>query len=404
MAVRVRKLARELNRSADEVLGLLHAIGFDRYRSADDMLPDAMVEAVRRAVRERVQPVAIAAAASRAENRAAEPVIVGGDLMSRLVPGVVRVGRTEPDRRVPAPARSPEPAKPTAQPTVKPHEDVRVASAMRSAVDAERSAVDAERDMVRREVRQVAERDLAMQSERDRLAAEWATLAEERVSVARAREAVAREREDLARDRSVARPTSSTGTTLADLLTNRGLRGLDECERAVGALASARLLGDLLVRLKVDDADLVERFLRDRLVLVAGDAPVGIGAAAVTVAPERAEVADGAAAMKAIARIGDSLMMAGLRRVLFVGGRPAWHKLLRAHLDARLEVKLLPGSPRGRAEAEQDVLRTDVVALWGVAADAAAREVYGQSRAVVVFVEQDNVTALANGIAAGLAG
>lgn len=397
MAVRVRKLARELSRSADEVLGLLHAIGFDRYRSHDDMLPDAMVEAVRRAVRERVQPVAVAVAAGRGENRAADPVgAPGGDLMSRLVPGVVRVGRAEPERRAPA-AEAPKPA-------AKPQEDVRVASALRSAVDAERSAVDAERDLVRREVRQVAERDAAMQSERDRLAAEWAALAEERVNVARAREAVAREREELARDRGVTRPVIGAGASLADLLTNRGLRGLDECERAVGALASARLLGDLLVRFKVDDTELVERFLRDRLVLVAGDAPVGIGAAAVTVAPERAEVADGAAAMKAIARIGESLMMAGLRRVLFVGGRPAWHKLLRAHLDARLEVKLLPGTPRGRAEAEQDVLRTDVVALWGVPADAAAREVYGQSRAVVVFVDQDTVAALANGIVAGLAG
>lgn len=400
MAVRVRKLARELNRGPDEVIGLLHAIGMERYRSADDMLPDPTAEAVRRAIRDGVAPVPVAVI-DRPTAKAIE-VDEAPDLMSRLVPGVSRGGKAPIAARpqpVPAPiARAKE------SPAPRP-ENTRVIEAERQAVAAERAALEAERDALRRDHGGLGEREEALAEERARLEAEWSTLAEERVNVAREREAVARERSETARDRAAAiPPLRGSGRSLADLLTARGLRGLDEHERAIGALASARMLGDLLGRLRVDEVELVDRFLRERLVLVAGEAPAGVGAAAVTVAPDRAEIPDAAGLTKAIARLGEALLLAGLRRLLIIGGRPAWQKLLRSGLDARLEVRFLPAAPRTRADAEQDVQRTDVVALWGVSSDNGAREVYGQTRAIVVHIDHDGIPALITAISAAVSG
>ena len=48
MAIRVRKLAKELNRSPTEVLGVLHAIGFTRFRNVNDMLSDQIVSRLKR--------------------------------------------------------------------------------------------------------------------------------------------------------------------------------------------------------------------------------------------------------------------------------------------------------------------------------------------------------------------
>ena len=48
MAIRVRKLAKELGRSAGEVLGLLHHLGFRRYTKPDDMVNDAIASKARK--------------------------------------------------------------------------------------------------------------------------------------------------------------------------------------------------------------------------------------------------------------------------------------------------------------------------------------------------------------------
>src|SRR5262245_61965780 len=89
MAVRVKKLARELNQSPRHVLGVLHAIGFDRYRSPEDMLPDGTVDKVRRATRDGVEPVPVPGLAS-APTKTAPRASTGDDVMAKLVPGVVR--------------------------------------------------------------------------------------------------------------------------------------------------------------------------------------------------------------------------------------------------------------------------------------------------------------------------
>jgi hypothetical protein len=94
-----------------------------------------------------------------------------------------------------------------------------------------------------------------------------------------------------------------------------------------------------------------------------------------------------AGAAREIARIGERLMLLGLRRVVVIGGTPALLKLLREGIDPRIDLRLRGASgKRTRADAEVDVTRTDAVVLWGVAADPDAAGVYQTSRAVVVEV------------------
>ena len=84
MSVRVRKLAKELDRSVGEVLGVLHALGLSRYRNPDDMLPPDAVERVRKGLRRGVRPVPLPEPEVRVEARPKAPVRAEEDEMARL--------------------------------------------------------------------------------------------------------------------------------------------------------------------------------------------------------------------------------------------------------------------------------------------------------------------------------
>jgi hypothetical protein len=188
------------------------------------------------------------------------------------------------------------------------------------------------------------------------------------------------------------------------VLAARGLRGQDEMDRALLALAQARIAGELMGRLRVDDPVGVERWLRDRVVLVGGAVPDGLGVPAVTVAADRAEIPDAAELQRRIARVGEILLLNGLRRVLIVGGRPYAQRLLGRGIDPRIEVRFAPGVRRGKAEAEADVLRTDVVIAWGVDIEPGARDVYATSRAVFVDLPAGDFGNLLEGVVTALTG
>lgn len=404
MAVRVRKLAKELHRDVTEILGILHAVGLARYKTVDDMLPDAAVETVKKAIRDGVKPAAVEVAVPVKRPGLVTEIEAANDFMAAIVPGVLRHG-AQPIKARPAPV--PEPIRRAPAPAIRalptlaeaPAGERAALSAERQALTAEREANEAERRALHAEREQLEAVTVEIQAERERLAQEWSALADSRVAVARDREAIARDRVTMVRP--VAAP-ASTSVSLQDILAGRGFKGLDEYERAIGALAQARMLGDLLGRLKVDDVELVERFLRERVVLVSGEAPTGLGAAAVTVAPDRAELPDAGNLGKLLSRLGELFLLHGLRRVLVVGGRPAWHKLLRGGVDPRVELRFSPANHRARPEAEADVSRTDVVILWNVTIGADAATVYGSSRATVVTVNSDGLPALISAVEAAL--
>jgi hypothetical protein len=174
-----------------------------------------------------------------------------------------------------------------------------------------------------------------------------------------------------------------------DLLEERGLRGLDEQERAIGALAQARVLRDALWSLRVEQPEGLRKLLSERLVLVDGPPPESVSRAhaTVSVAAERAEVPAAAALQRLLAQLGERLLLAGLRRFVVVGGKAVWHRLLKDHLDPRVELRSQVARSRDAAQAASDLERADLVLLWGVDVSPAAHAVYTAARAEVIEVD-----------------
>lgn len=401
MAIRVRKLARELDRSPAEVVGLLHALGHERYRSAEDQIPDPLVPKLRTAIKQGVKPVPVSIAESAPRPAAAKKP----DLMAQLVPGVVRHGemptRATPPVVIPAAARqsAPDVAQSASVSDVAARatlDERRARETERAALSAEREALAAERNALDRE-RDVLERDRAhLQQQRGELAGERAELAAERASIAT-------ERARLAADRAAAASAraASHGAAVVDLLESRGLRGPDEQERALGSLAATRQLRSALPSLRTTDPEGLGRLLAERVVLAAGPAAMP-GAAVVVVGSDRAELPDQEQIDRDLRAISEQLMLLGLRRVAIVGGPARWHKLLREGLDPRIELRFHPGGLRTRADAETDVTRIDVVVLWATPVAPEAHEVYGTSRAIVVEVPTQEVATLLRSLRARL--
>ena len=397
MSIRVRKLAKELDHSPAEVVGLLHALGHTRYRSTEDQVPDALLTQLRSALRRGVKPVPV-----RIDERVpvAPPPPAPSDLMGALVPGVIPVGapRSGVGKAAPAAvaavplprAAPPVPPVPTSVPGSAgvPTEALRALAAERDALRHERSALDAERAAFD------AERQ-ALEAERSVLVAERRALTDDRLQLVDDRARVAVDRTAIAAERAAAaaRRETALGTSLVELFARRGLVGPDEQERALASLATTRHLRAILPALRTTDPETVERLLADRVVLSAEPTALP-GAAVLVVESERAELPPAETLGRELNAVSEQLMLLGLRRVTVVGGPARWHKLLREGIDDRIELRFRAAGVRGRADAEADVTRTDVVVLWATAVQEDGRAVYATSRAMLVEVPQPDVGAL----------
>lgn len=337
MAVRVRKLARQLKRTPAEVLGLLHAIGYSRYRSSEDMVSDAAVAKAREAVRKGVRAAPVTPEGVRKAPKKASSGPGRSDLMAQLVPGVVRQGQP------PRPASKPKPPpKPSATPPR--------AEAPAAPPRVDRSEIEA----AHAEIRVLKEQNAALRSD---LAARDAQITE--LSAA---------------------PDEPSGLEAA--LQARGLLGQDEHARALAGLAQARLLDPAL--LSVADASAFGRLLTDRLVLFGGDVPDALtGVVGVSVALDRADMPGASALARLGEKVGEQLMLHGLRRVRAIGVPPRWHGMLRSGIDTRIELSIEPGGERDEARARRDALGADVVWLWGVGGDDGARDAWSQAPLLV---------------------
>ncbi|MEZ4316047.1 MAG: hypothetical protein R3F61_01015 [Myxococcota bacterium] len=355
MAIRVRKLARELQASPVDLLGILKTLGFDRFKSPEDMLSGPVEEKLRTAVRQGVRPARITPErVKKAPDAPIEAAPAG------ILPGVVPKARDERFDTLPAPSATPARPRPSRpEPPVRSPDPVAPALpdpavlAVQAALEAERAVVAAERRAIE---------------------AERAVLAADRT----AWEAQKR--------------TPTEATTLSQVLQERGLIGADEAERAIRALAESRRVAEMLPFLTVSDPAGLLRWLQDVLVLVDGPPPEALGSEAlVSVAPERAEIPGAAVWRRLVQGLSEKLLLNGARRVLVVGGPIRAHRLLRQGLDARIDVRFRPGSRVVAPDAEADVTRTDAVALWGVAEDADARTIYDTGRALVSRMELSDV-------------
>lgn len=400
MAIRLRKLAREIRREPADLLGILHALGYRRYRTVDDMLTDDIRARLLRAVRAGVEPELVSDAAQPEAPKGSELERLAsgdGDLMGGLMRGVTPLDRpaSSPSSAGGSPSSSrshASGAKASRAPS-----SVRVggnASGPTSgaALDDRAAMLDSRERTLELSKRRVEDAQRQVEEERGRIEAlrvaveqERASLQDRRRSLDALRAALDEERDALAeegRSRDAA-PTAS----LVSLLEARGLRGADEFERAIVGLARARRLQDVLLTLGTDDARALRRLLDDHLLLTGPHPPEGLAArseATVTVAPDRAEVPDATDLARLGERLSDAILLDGWRSVRLVGGRSTLVRLLKDALDSRITLTWSPGTLRTVAAARADVSDADVVVLWGVDEEPGATALYDAARPVVV--------------------
>ncbi len=372
MAIRVRKLARRLGRSPADLLGVLQAIGVRRYRSPEDMLPDKVERKLLSALKDGVRPVPVEPVAVRqvSEPSPQRPVATG------IFAGV----RRQRDPRFETMEHAPN------RPHSAPSDETMAGEGPARAVRVPGEPADA------------STLHDALRAEREALRAEREALRAEREALVAAREALAAEREALAAERARLEALERPGVTpLQEVLEERGLKGADESERAIRALAESRRVAEILPYLRVEDAAGLHRYLSDVLVLVDGKPPEGVRGALVAVAPERSEVPGAAEWRRLTSRVSEALLLNGARRVLIVGGPIRMHRLLADAFDPRIEVRFRPAQRVYATDAEADLAQVDALVLWRVEEAPEARTIYDRGRVHVARVSRPSVRDLLQG-------
>jgi hypothetical protein len=315
--MRIRKLAKELKLTEQEVFGLLHGMGHMRYINAEQMLPTEIVEQVRK----RGPPAAPKVAAWRPPE-------------AREIRDLDRPTKSPPIKASrPVPAAPAAPAAPP-KPTTAKVEPVPV-----SAATAEIAGL--------RGLLHTTESDLVACRERiTALDAELASSENHRRALLRAL-AVA----------SVREPRQS----VREAFIRRGLLGDDEIAHALRAWGEAHRLQELLEPLHIASPDVFQALLDERMLLIGPgeDCPAGI--VPVVVGPERSERCTATAVRTALARMSTALLINSKKRIVVHGGAAAWQREFKQGLDPRIELRFYPHLSRGPLP---DTGASDVVVLW----------------------------------------
>lgn len=387
MAVRLRKLAKELDLTVEQALVCLQEIGIDRYRSAEDMVPDPSVEKLRRHVKElrrRGHPALAASGGVRPPARSAPPGRPSG-----RVDQVERLGDA---LDLPLDAVATE---------------VAAADRVQAEIADASDRVRAEQAALHAQARRLQERSARLEAEAERLRAERDALEAERDALHAERRALRDElataQADLASRAADLDAIEAGGVPLARLLDERGLRGVDEHGRAVAALARARLLDPIVARLRVVDAGPVRQILRDRLIL--GTTPIEAleGAAWVQVAPDRAEVPSADEVVRLRERLWAEFLLCGFRRVRVLGARGHEARMLREWVDPRLSVDIISAVHRDGPSAREDLANADLVVLRDVELSGSAEAAYAEDPRRVVRATTAGLAGLVADVLAALA-
>ena len=323
--MRIRKLAKELKLTEQEVFSLLHGMGHARYINAEQMLPTEIVEQVRK----RGPPAAPKVPAWRPpEAREIRDL----DRPTKAPP--TKAGRPQPVQAAPATSAAPAAPAAPAKPTVAKPEPVPV-----SASTAEITGL--------RGLLHTTESDLVACRERiTALDAELASSENHRRALLRAL-AVA----------SVREPRQS----VREAFLRRGLLGDDEIAHALRAWGDAHRLHELLEPLHVASPEVFQSLLDERMLLIGPgeDCPAGI--VPVVVGPERSERCTATAVRTALARLSTALLINSKKRIVVHGGGAAWQREFKQGLDPRIELRFYPHLSRGPLP---DTGASDVVVLW----------------------------------------
>jgi len=143
---------------------------------------------------------------------------------------------------------------------------------------------------------------------------------------------------------------------LRSLLERRGLRGEAEHAAALRALLDARREGALYTGLVAPRGDALAEFLAERLVLLGEGEPVPEGRVVVRVPAARSEGKEEGAIREACSRFSTACLVAGLKRIVFVGGSPAYRRQLKEGLDRRLDVRVVEGDRHRPPRVDADLV------------------------------------------------
>ncbi|MEN0063534.1 MAG: hypothetical protein AAGA48_15395 [Myxococcota bacterium] len=330
MGIRVRKLARELRTSPRDVLQLLKSLGFERYQSPDDMISDTVAARVLSQSPGASTPAHALRAGDPARSRPrppSPPPATGNDVMAQLVPGVTR---TRPDQRSGS-LRAAEESALQRQRTEVARQEASL-KARQESLDGRERAVEAREAQVQAEALRV-EALLESVDQREAL------LVSEQTAFEEARKAF------VAEQQLRAEVAAATTANVVELFRERGIRGMDEVQRALGALANGHVLGPFVRELAVQGDEAFRQLLAERLVLVGGEIPEGLTGPAVSVAPDRADVPGAAVVRKSVGKLGEQWLLHGFRSVTIAGMPPKWHGIVRAMVDPRVTLSFAPSSP-----------------------------------------------------------
>jgi hypothetical protein len=299
VAVRVRKLAKELQIEPGRVLALLHHLGFSRYRRSDDMVADGIAQKVRREARNAstLDPFEPEDAASPS-SLSSQPNASTADWMGSVVPGVRPLGGRDASRPKPAPnfARTEEPP-PDAEP--------------------------------------IGEEDTSWADHDEAQTVPWV---EERAQFERERSEWERERQALAQ---ASETEAVERVSWLDLLEGRGLKGMQECEQAIAGLASRGLLRSAIEEATLSSGDLFKELLETEVKLCEGETPSAFSEGVVVrVTPGRGEIPTAGQVSTWLQRMGEGCLLRGWRRLVCIGDGSGWQKLLGPGLDPRVEMAI----------------------------------------------------------------
>jgi hypothetical protein len=403
--MRIRKLAKELETDERAVMDLLVSLGHARYTDPEQQLPGAVEAQIRRHARElpkvgpapvlptprarpaeaaaepdhafferamaQVRPLAAPPRKAPAPRPPAPPPVKGGGPPAEKSPAPAASGKATaaPPAGKPPPATAGRAA--AAAPTGKaapaaPGKAAPGKAAPEKAAPGARPAPGASRALVKvpaveldAALARVATLEAGLADALARAEAVEAELRETRERLGTLEHSFA-EVDQHRRELQRAASAATASAPLRACFERRGLLGDDEIAVAIRALLDAHRVSEL-ARIEVADPAAVEEWLWERVLLLAEDESTPPGVVAVRVPAERSEGVSSSANRAAMSRFSTACLVRNRKRIVIVGGSPAYHRILREALDPRLDVRLIPGNRRGRLP---EIPSADLVILW----------------------------------------
>jgi hypothetical protein len=397
MAIRIRKLAKEIGCAPEDVIALLQRLAQKGYADPEKQIPAGVEALVRRHAKEladaaargitaarRVPPAPAAGAgppsrgavlgdgfedamlgeqarvereASRAADEAALRAALAGvrpiaKSASSAAPPRPAAGGPSQSRSAAAPAPSAPALSPGARAGHAPL-GARPGAPPELVLGEQLAAAREELARVRAHAELAATELVAARADLTRLR-DALTAAEQ------ARDDADAHRRALSRELS-ARDAQRAPTALRAVFERRGLRGDDEIAMTVRALVDARRTAELVDAMQLLDPRALEEVLWNRLLLVAEGEELPPGLVGVRVPADRSEAPDSGPNRAAMTRFSTACLVRGARKIVIVGGSPAYHRVLREGIDKRIDLRLVDGTRRGQIP---EVQRADFVFVW----------------------------------------